>query len=153
MRKITKRIAVIGTTTALAIGGGLAWAAWTATGGGSGGAQATSAQALVASPGTATNAVYPGGSSNVVFTVANPNPYAVNLTAVGGGAIAVDSGHAGCNLSSVSFTPQSVSVSVPANATAVPVTLTNALSMTPAGNDDCQGATFTVTLTLSGQSA
>jgi hypothetical protein len=76
------------------------------------------------------------------------------------GAVTVDGGHSGCNTASVSVvSPADNSGSgwdVPAKSGVVNgslnVDLANAISMTNAANDSCQGATFTVALTATGAS-
>jgi hypothetical protein len=167
MGKITKRMAVIGTTTALAIGGGLAWAAWTASGSGSGNAQAGSAQTLTVSTVAPSGTLSPNSSVDLTFTVTNPNPYNVSITTITATSIVVDSGHnvahdlggtpvPACNVADSvgfvlpsDFAPFTVSKN---HGTATP-TLGGALIMNNAANDGCQGATFTVTLALTGASA
>jgi hypothetical protein len=153
-----KRMLVSGTVIVVVLGVvGLVYAAWTTSGSGSGYAKAGSSQALttvdVSASTTAT--LYPGVTGDVLLKVNNPNPYPVKVTDVtGNGAITVDAGHAaGCVTSGVTFTNQTgKSIEVPAN-TATQVTLTGAAKMSSASDNGCQGATFTIPVTLTGASA
>ena len=141
---------------ALVVGASLAFAAWTTSGSGQGYAKAGSAQALttvdVAASTSAT--LYPGGpAGDVLIKVSNPNSYPVTVTGVAGnGTITADAGHAGCTTTGVSFTDQTgLSISVPANGQ-TQATLSGAASMTNASMNACQGATFTIPVTISGAS-
>lgn len=161
MRKqVSRKLAVVTTVMALAIVG-LVFAAWTTNGTGSGYAKAGTAQALstvdVSASTTAT--LYPGGpAGDVTIRVSNPNTYPVTVTGVAGsGAITPDAGHASCTTTGVSFTDQTgLTISVPAKVGAVngetQTTLSGAASMSNASVNGCQGATFTIPVTLSGAS-
>lgn len=139
---------------------GVAVAAWTTGGSGSGQASAGSAGSMTISAGTPSTSLYPTASADVAATVSNPNPYKVHVSSISLGAISVDGGHSGCNTASLSVTsPQSNSGSgwdIPAKSGGVngslDIDLANAISMTNAANDSCQGATFTVALTATGAS-
>jgi hypothetical protein len=147
----------------LLIGGsviGVAIAAWTTGGSGSGQASAGTAASMTISAGTPSTSLYPTASAGVAAVVSNPNPYKVHVSSVSLGAVTVDGGHSACNTASVSITsPQDNSGAgwdVPAKAGAVNgslnLDLANAISMSNAANDSCQGATFTVALTATGAS-
>src|SRR5437764_10666968 len=139
---------------------GLVYAAWTSSGSGSAYSKAGTAQTLstvdVSASTSAT--LYPGVSGDVLVKIDNPNPYAVTVTAVtGSGTIAADAGHSGCTTTGVTFTNQSsLSLSVPAKSGGVDgvlqTTLTGAASMSNASLNACQGATFTIPVTLTGTS-
>jgi hypothetical protein len=159
-KRVSRKLAVLTTMTALAVVG-LVYAAWTTTGGGSGYAKAGTAQALstvdVSASTTAT--LYPGGpAGDVTIRISNPNTYPVTVTGVtGNGAITADAGHASCTTTGVSFTNQTgLSISVPAKSGGVngetQTTLSGAASMSNASVNGCQGATFTIPVTLSGAS-
>jgi hypothetical protein len=145
----------------LALGvAGLVYAAWTATGGGSGYAKATSAQALTTTDVSAstTATLYPGADGDVLIRISNPNPYPVQVTDVtGNGTITADSGHSTCGSdvghpTGVTFTDQTgLTINVPASGN-TQTTLTGAAHMSNASDDSCQGATFTIPVSLSGQS-
>jgi hypothetical protein len=162
MRKFARKSRIAAAAVTLAVMGvaGLVYAAWLATGTGSGSAKAKTAQALttvdVSASTTAT--LYPGASGDVVIKVSNPNPYPIQVTGVSGnGAVTADSGHSTCGSDAqhptgVSFTNQSsLAINVAANSS-TQATLTGAASMTNSSDDSCQGATFTVPVTLSGNS-
>jgi hypothetical protein len=153
-----KRIVVPAVVVAVMLISTVAYAAWSATGSGSANASAANAQGLSISSPVAASGLYPTGSVNVSVQFSNPNSYAVTVTSVAqtsGQSITVDGAHSGCNASSVSFdntAGASLSVRVPANSTAS-TTLSNAVSMSNAAVDACQGATFSVPLTLTGASS
>ncbi|WP_248581364.1 hypothetical protein [Nocardioides sp. InS609-2] len=130
------------------------WTYWRGAGSGAASGSTGSTQALTLSPGTPVSAVYPGGQSAVVVTVANPNTLGVRLeslaldTTRGVSGFAVDAGHSGCGTSALSYATQTNGGSgwnVPANAS-VTLTLAGALSMGTGAEDACQGASFTLYL-------
>ena len=154
-----RRWLTLALTVGALVGAATAFAAWTA--GGSGSATATAASASTLSiTGNSASSLFPTGSSDLALTISNPNPYAVAVSTISsGGSVTVDAAHAGCNVSSVSFNAASgtgLSVVVPAasgSAGTTTVTLTNAVSMSNAAVNACQGATFTVPLSLTGSSS
>ena len=154
-KRVSRKLAVV--TIAMAMAAvGLVYAAWTTNGGGSGYAKAGTAQALttvdVSASTTAT--LYPGGpAGDVLIRISNPNSYPVTVTGVSGnGSITPDSGHSGCSPTGVSFTDKTgLSISVPASG-ATTATLSGAASMSNASVDACQGATFTIPVSISGAS-
>jgi hypothetical protein len=130
----------------------VAIAAWTTGGSGSGQAQAGSAASMTISAGTPSSSLYPNASADVAATINNPNSYKVHVSSISLGAVTVDTGHSGCNVTSVSVTsPQTTGWDVAANGS-LNVDLANAISMDNTANDSCQGATFTVALTATGAS-
>jgi hypothetical protein len=139
---------------------GVAIAAWTTGGSGSGQASAGTAATMSISAGTPSSSLYPTASADVAAVISNPNPYKVHVSSIALGAISVDAGHSGCNTASVSVTsPQDNTGSgwdAPAKSGGIDgtvnVDMTNAISMSNAANDSCQGATFTVALTATGAS-
>jgi hypothetical protein len=161
MRKrfINRKLAVL-TIAAAFSAVALVYAAWTTNGAGSAYAKAGTAQALstvdVSASTSAT--LYPGVSGDVLIKFDNPNPYAVTVTGVSGsGAITADASHSGCTTTGVSFTNQtSLSISVPAKSGGVDgftqATLTGAASMSNASLNACQGAVFTIPVTIAGSS-
>jgi hypothetical protein len=158
VRNLSKKQRIFGAAiTLIALGvAGLVYAAWTSNGTGNGYAKAGTAQALttvdVSASTTAT--LYPGTDGNVLIRIKNPNPYPVRVTDVtGNGTITADAGHASCVTTGVSFTNQSgLTIDVAANNGETQSTLTNAAHMSNASDNGCQGATFTIPVTLSGQS-
>ena len=129
---------------------GVAVSAWSTSTSGSGYSKAGTASALVLSDASASTSgdLYPGGSGSLKLQVANPNSFAVRITAVSltsGGTIS--SNVAACNTggTGVSFTNQSgLSIDLAANAAAAVYTLAGSVQMSNASHNSCQGAVFTI---------
>lgn len=158
MRNLSKKQRVVGGAVTLLVLGvvGLVYAAWTASGTGNGYVKAGSAQALTTVDVSATTpaTLYPGSNGDVLIRIDNPNPYPVSVTDItGNGAITPDAGHAaGCTTTGVTFTDQNgVDIDVPASGQ-TQTTLNNAAAMSNASSNGCQGATFTIPVTLAGAS-
>jgi hypothetical protein len=134
---------------------GFVYAAWTSNGSGSGYAKAGSAAPLTTVDVSATTpaTLYPGVSGDVKLQIHNPNSYAVRVTAVtGSGTITADAGHSGCTTTGVTFTNQSsLTIDIPASSDTTS-TLTGAVSMSNASLNACQGAAFTIPVSLTGAS-
>lgn len=147
---------VTGFVAVLVLGvAGLVYAAWTTSGDGAGYAKAGSAQALTTVDVSASTSatLYPGATGDVLLKIANPNPYPVRITAVtGNGAITADAGHAGCVTTGVTFVDQSGKAIDIAASSQTQVTLAGAAKMSNASDNGCQGATFTIPVTLTGAS-
>lgn len=77
MRRIQK-VSIVGGTVATLMAGGVAFAAWTSTGEGSGTATAGSAQGLTVTGGGVTG-LYPSGDQSFNVTVKNNNSYSVRI--------------------------------------------------------------------------
>lgn len=151
MRNI-KRSAVIGGTTLALVGGGIAFAAWTSTGNGSGTATAISDAGLTVSADDVSG-LYPTGSVAVTATVKNNNPYKVALDSIVVGDITSDV--AGCDATSVSA-PDNEAPGKTLSAAGEPgdsASFPFAVSMSNDAPDECQGAVFTVRFTATGQSS
>jgi hypothetical protein len=154
-----KRFGKKGLATALTLGvflaAGIAYAAWTATGGGSGSAKATSAQALTTVDVSASTpaTLYPGATGDLQLRISNPNPYPVRVTGVSGSGTITSNAGAACNASTgVTFANQSgLSLDVPASGAAT-FTLSGTVSMSNASDNSCQGAVFTAPVSLTGAS-
>ena len=153
--KSRKRLIGAAITAAVLVTASLVYAAWTTSGSGTGYAKAQSAQALtsVDVSATTTASLYPGASGNVQLRVSNPNPYPVRVTNVSGnGAITADAGHASCVTTGVTFANQTgLTLDIAANGT-TDRTFNGAASMSNASDNGCQGATFTIPVTLTGAS-
>lgn len=151
-----RRKLVTGLLTLLVLGVvGLVYAAWTTNGSGSGYAKAGTAQALTTVDVSASTAatLYPGANGDVLIKINNPNPYSVRVTDLAGnGTVAADSGHATCVTTGVTFTDQhSQTIDIAANSQ-TQATLTGAAHMSNASDNGCQGATFTIPVSLTGTS-
>ncbi len=152
-----RRHRIVGAAVAVLVVGvvGLVYAAWTSSGSGAGYAKAGTAQALttVDVSASTTPTLYPGASGDVLLRVNNPNSYPVRVTTVtANGAVTAIGGIAACTTTGVSFTTQtSQTLDVPASSAAT-FTLTGAAQMSNASDDGCQGATFTIPVSLAGVS-
>ena len=163
--KLRNRASVIALLVVAVLGGGVAAAAWLVSGTGAASSQAASAVSLTVSAGTPTASLYPKpaagyGSSSVgavYTTVSNPNPFPVQLTNATFGAVtATPLAGKTCAASNV-VAPAPVTLSTPvllaAGASGVGVTIPGALEMISNADNGCQGATFSVQVTLTGASA
>jgi len=74
-------IGVVAATTA-----GVAFAAWTSTGSGTGSAASTTSVDSEISPGTLGVDLYPGANEPVQVSITNPNDYPVEVTSISAGA-------------------------------------------------------------------
>ncbi|HET6830007.1 MAG TPA: hypothetical protein VFH44_01535 [Solirubrobacterales bacterium] len=152
---LKKRMIGAGITLIALVAVGLVYAAWTSSGNGSGYAKAGTAQALstvdVSASTTAT--LYPGSNGDVLIEIDNPNPYPVRVTSItGNGTITADGGHPGCVTTGVSFTDQTgLTIDIAAN-DSTQTALSGAASMSNASDNACQGAVFTIPVSLSGNS-
>ena len=156
MRSFNKRHIITASMTLIVmVAVGLVYAAWTTNGSGSGYAKAGTSQALTTVDVSATTpaTLYPGQNGDVKLQIHNPNPYNVRVTAVSGnGTITPDAGHSGCTTTGVTFTNQSgLTIDITANSDTT-ATLTGAASMSNASLNACQGAVFTIPVTLTGTS-
>lgn len=158
-RRLGKKLSVASILTVCLLAAGIAYAAWTASGSGSGYAKAGTAQALTTldASGSVTTTLVPGGSGQFAIKVSNPNAYAVSVTGVTVGGPVVASGGIGtCTTTGVTISQSAVTAplpfAVPANGTYTDV-VANGASMDNTSDNGCQGATFTVPVTLTGASA
>jgi hypothetical protein len=159
-KKTTRRLAAKSAAAAVALclatGAGGAYAYWATVGAGSGAAtngtmKTVSIEALVAGDGTQ-NALVPGGTADVAVRAFNPNDFAVQVYAIrGNGLVTADVNHPGCTTTGVTFVdpaaPLAPAVTIPAN-TSVLMTLPGAAAMSLASSSGCQGATFSLPVTL-----
>ena len=153
MRHI-KRLGLFGVALFAALGVGVAFAAWTATGSGNGYAKAKTAIDLstVDISATTTGQLYPSGTGDVLVRIKNDNDYGIDVTSINGnGAITSDKGAACNGATGVTYTNQAGTWHVAGHASQT-VTLTGAASMSNASDNACQGAIFTIPVLLSGTS-
>ena len=153
LKRYVLRTSVATVATGALLAAGIAFAAWTATGSGNGYAKAQSVSPLttVDASASTTAQLYPGGTGDVVITVSNPNSFPVTITAVtGNGTITSDKG-AACNASTgVTFTNTSGLSQVAAGSTTTSFTLSGKAAMSSTSDNSCQGAVFTIPVTLTG---
>jgi hypothetical protein len=170
MRKFTKRSAAIATAAVVAVGGaGAAYAAWLLSGSGAGAATASTAQGLtikdlngntLADDVSVSPAFFPGSTNDVGFTVENPNPFPVRITGivltVGASTNEPNCVAGNVTVNSSAALPIASSLVVPAKVGAVngssAISYAGALSMIENAHDDCQGATFPISVALSANS-
>jgi hypothetical protein len=163
-RRFTKRETIMSLFLGIVLAGSVAFAWWTASGTGNGSATALSATPIAVSATATTADLYPGKTQGSLYvTFVNPNPYPVSLTSITENSVTVDAGHtAACPNTVVSLDgsyPQlpialAANDASPGGADEFAGPLTNAVSMAGAGTPDgCQGATFTINLTVTGTSA
>ncbi len=153
-------LTLVGTFAGLSTG--VAAAYWMAGGTGSGTVSAGTAAALVTVPATAstTSLLYPNGAAaDVTMTVRNPNTYAISVTGVAAnGAVTAAGGIGSCTTTGVAIAtptaglPFTVPAKVGGTNGSATVVLTAAATMANTSDNGCQGATFTIPLTLSGTS-
>jgi hypothetical protein len=155
----TRRAAALGVANLAVIGGGLAFANWSANGVGTVGTTAGTSKAVTAPVGsvssTGATALVPGGSGQVAVTINNPNAFPVkvsSITITGTPAPASVSGakNASCTtanslvtLAAGTFTTTSTSIPANSDGTVVTNGAINPVSMGLASDDGCQSATFT----------
>lgn len=150
------RLALAVALTTTVVAGGVTFGSWAiSSSAGNGYAKAVTAQSLTLGDASASTVaqLYPSGSGDVKVKVTNPNPFAVTVTDVAGsGAITSDKG-AGCDASTgVSFSDQTgLSQAVGAGAT-VTFTLSSAASMDNTSDDSCQGAVFSIPVSVTATS-
>ena len=164
-RRFTKRATILSLFLGILLAGSVAFAWWTASGTGNGSATAVSATSITVTATATTPELYPGKTNaNLYVDFVNPNPYPVSLTTITQNSVTVDAAHAtaGCPSNVVSLDgayPQlpialAASDGAPGGVDEFAGPLTNAVSMDGPGTPDaCQGATFTINLTVSGTSA
>ena len=169
---LRRRVGVVAGVFVLLFGGSVAVASWTATGTGQGSARAASVSGLIVTAGSPLGALYPlpadttpatgygsGTVGSVSTTVANPNPFPVTITSATVGSVTSSPlGGRTCAAGSVlptSSAPIALSppVTLAAGSAPTAVTVPGALYMVSTAEDGCQGASFSVPVTVTGASA
>jgi hypothetical protein len=143
MRKIQKT-AVVGGTVAVLLAGGVAFAAWTSTGIGSGDVTAGQDSEMTVSA-VSSDLLYPTKSVDLTVTVENNDPYPLNLDSVTPVSITSDKG-AACAISALHASTDTYAedaTSRIAESGSIDKTLT--LSMDADAAEGCKNAVFTVT--------
>jgi len=155
--RIKKRfIGIAATVAAVGVGGGVAFATWSASGSGTSAGAATVAQSLIVTavtPAGAGASLYPGGPAGPVFlNIQNPNPYAVTVTGLSWGS-PTSSSVSSCASSNISLdanAPTTASISIPAGTTASAVQINGVLDLAHSAPNGCQAVAFDVPVTVSG---
>ncbi len=148
--------ALIAAIAVVAVGGS-ALAYYTSAGSGSGSASVGSPAELTITAVTPTaGALYPGGAGEIAATISNPNTFTVrvNSLVLGSGGISADGGHSACDTSALHYTTQTnagagwtIPARVGSTDGSLDVHLADAISMDTDAANECQGATFAVSLT------
>jgi hypothetical protein len=146
-----KKILVALVGVAVMVLGGIAYAAWTADGSGTGTAHARTAIVVNVNAATGTADLYPGATDgDIHFTLDNDNPYAVTFTGFTTGSI-TSSDEANCPASLVSVDDSgAISAPVAANTSGAAGAIDGVVSLDHAAADGCQGVTFNIGLSLTG---
>ena len=137
-------------TTAVTFG---SWSVSSSAGSGYSKAKVASSLTLSDASASTTAQLYPGGTGDIWIKVTNSNPFAVTVTSVtGAGTITSDKGAACDAATGVTFTNTSgLTQAVGAGAT-VTFSLAGKVAMSNASDNSCQGAVFTVPITLAATS-
>jgi hypothetical protein len=104
---------------------GVASAYWRAGGTGTGNEGTATTVPITVSPGTPAANLYPGGTTNVVLTLTNPNFSTIRVGSLaldvtqGTGGYSVDAGHSGCAVATFTYITQSTGWIVPKKVGAV----------------------------------
>jgi hypothetical protein len=154
--KIPRKAFVVLALLLSAVAASAVIAAWVTNGSGPGYAKAQTASSLTLSDASAatTADLYPGATGSVKLKVTNLNPFPVRITSVAKQAAAITSDKgAACDASTgVTFSDQTgLALDVAAGATTT-LTLANAISMSNASDNSCQGAVFTIPVNVTGAS-
>jgi hypothetical protein len=144
-----KLMAALGVVAVLAIAA-VAVAYWTGGGSGSGSA-AVGTNGSVVLTGTVTPGSAPGTAEPVSFTAANASESPIQVTKVHLVSIAVDSEHVACATADFTMADVAEAHQVPAGATVEPLPNDGSLvyANTAVSQDNCKGATLTLTLSSS----
>ena len=147
-RRVRRSAAVVAAVGSGLVGITAAAAYFTAHGAGAGSATAGTLQpvtvAATVGGDTPSSSLLPGGSADVILRVHNSNSFGVTLVSVSpnGNASAP-----GCTTTGVTFTNQSsLNIAIPSGTTLVH--LAGAAGMDSTSSSDCQGATFTIPVSI-----
>lgn len=156
--RLTRKVLAPSVVAVSLLCGGIAYAAWSSSGAGSGTAQATTSVDSAITAATSAADLFPGATMSVTVTISNPNPYPVVVNSISAGSSAV------VNVSCVAGTV--TSGARPTDATGLlqtnstkPIaaggsgTYTLTTHMTPSAVDACKFQTFTLALTATLSSA
>jgi hypothetical protein len=142
MRKISKRSAVVLGAAGVVVLAGVAYAAWSSGGAGTGSVTSTTSVESAITPGSSGSALYPGGGTNFTVTIDNPNNYPVVVTSIStGSSNAINGCAAGTVTSAV---PEGTTGTIAAKGSG---TYTLHATMSSTATDACKGQTFVLPLT------
>lgn len=142
MRKISKRTAVVLGAAGVVLVAGVAYAAWTSTGSGTGSVASTTSASSTISPAGGGALLYPGGGTDFTVTVNNPNDYPVKVDSISAGSSNTVNGCA-------AGTVTSPAVAAPSGTIAAHGTGTYTLhaTMSATATDECKSQPFVLPLT------
>jgi hypothetical protein len=115
----------------------------------------------MATAGTPSTPLLPGGTGDVVFSVTNPNNFPVSLVGAAletGSAITPNANHSGCTTTdgnpvvTLNVPSGDLPVAIPANTT-MPINLASAATMDLNATSNCQGAIFDIPLAITAHSS
>jgi hypothetical protein len=137
-------------TTAVTFG---SWTVSSSAGSGYSKAKVASSLTLSDASASTTAQLYPGGTGDIWIKVTNSNPFAVTVTSVtGAGTITSDKGAACDAATGVTFTNTTGLTQVVGAGATVTFSLAGKVAMSNASDNTCQGAVFTVPITLAATS-
>lgn len=154
-RRWAPRLVVLAVIVAGFALSGVAFAAWTLSGEGTGAADASTAVDLDVVSFVIDDALYPGLTTSATLTVTNPNPFPVLITAVTFDDDVQITGGTGCTAlnSEVAFVDlSSLTLYLAPDANAVALTLVDVVTMGNGADTGCQAANFADGFTLQAQS-
>ncbi|HKN56441.1 MAG TPA: LEA type 2 family protein [Amycolatopsis sp.] len=142
MRKISKRAAVVLGATGVIVVAGVAYAAWTSTGSGSGEVKSTtSLNSTIAKLGDG-SLLYPGGGTDFTVTISNPNSYPVVVNSISAGSSDAVNGCAAGTVTSAAVSNPSGTIAAGGSGT-----YTLHATMDHDAADACKSQTFSLPLT------
>lgn len=137
-----KRTAVIAAVAVLAVGGSVAYAAWSSTGSGSGTVGSTTSVDSTISPVAGAGGLYPGATVSFQVTIDNPNGYPVSVASISAGASQLTA--SGCAAGTVTSAAVADQGTIAAGQSG---TYTLQATMNGDATDSCKSQTFTLPLT------
>lgn len=146
-----KRLIAGGVLVAVVGSGAVAYAAWGGTATGPGRARATTTvQATITAVDGAPD-LYPGFTDgDVFFTITNPNAFEITYTAMTAATV-TSSDETNCPAANVTVDPATGLSLVSPPGVSETLSIADVVSMSVAAPDGCQGASFDIALTLTGQ--
>jgi hypothetical protein len=137
-------------TTAVTFG---SWTVSSSAGSGYSKAKVASSLTLSDASASTTAQLYPGGTGDIWIKVTNSNPFAVTVTSVtGAGTITSDKGAACDAATGVTFTNTTGLAQIVGAGATVAFSLAGKVAMSNTSDNTCQGAVFTVPITLAATS-
>jgi hypothetical protein len=148
-----RRLLVSFVAAASVFGGGIAYAAWSSTGAGSGTAQATTSANSVIAAGTSAADLYPGAVKTITVTVSNPNAYPVLVNSISAGSSALVNGSCAAGTVTSDIRPTDATGLLQSNGSTKQIAAAGSgtyiltTRMAAAAAETCKLQTFTLALT------